>query len=574
MRRLSPILLILTLFFIEGRVRADSAPAQYLKRGIAEQQALHYNTAIKYYRKYLRIYPHDYETWNLLGACFYHSGSPQKALKYLKKIRDHVTQKSMNLYYIGVSYSSLEDFRRARQYLAFAARFSDDFAARAVFELAVIEYRQRQADHARYWINEYLNRFPTGMHRPTLLHMADNLQRGEYVEDIEGSAQQNYETSLFRYSDLSMTTRPHYWFLEGGYIFEQGTTRNPDVGPQNTPIVKTESSMGHELIANAGFGLGPIESGNSIAYLGYHYLQNWKADDNRVSTFLDDPTDFQYIPFRPDLQERRHQLFGDFKKTFGNNITAGFLGMHEIKRVGSSLFPSPEQDELRKTLNISNTTTLVPWIGVNYFRHFESIFYLFLRKELNDETPEYSYKTFSFLDNNEDKLLSFGFTQKIDLPSLSTTLKFDAFYYDLVFNDFWLDYTRTGFIANGEYTFFKNLSIGGEVGYYQDSYALKTIRSYSCTDGTPRGDSEATIAFCDRIDTGLLVKAGLYWDLSQSDRLSAEYLNLANANAQLKVYDTTKFQVLVKYIYAFPTFKRVKPFLNRFGDLDLNKEEN
>lgn len=575
MHRLRAILIIIAVFAVKSKAFADAAPAQYLRRGLAEQQAMQYSTAIKYYRKYLRAYPRDYDTWNLLGACYFHVGSPQKALTYLKKIRERVSQRSMNLYYIGVSYSSLENYRGALQYLSMAARGNDDFAARAVFELAVIEYRQRRADHARYWINQYLSRFPAGMHRNTLVHMSSNLERGEYVDDIEGSAQENLESSLYRYSQLSLVPRPHYWFIEGGYQWEIGSVRNPAAGPDGSPAVKTEPYERHELIANAGIGLGPIESGNSTAFLGYHYLQNWKADNERMATFLDDPTDIQYIPFRPDLMERRHQFFGDFKKTFGNNITMGFLGMHEIKRVGSAYFPGPEQEELKRTLNVSSTTTLVPWIGASYYRNFESIFYLFLRKELNEETPEYSYKTFSFLDDKEDKLLSFGGTQKMAFPTIATTLRFDFFYYDLIFNDFWLDYTRTGGQINGEYRFYKKLSIGGDLAYYQDAYALKTIHSGSCGYTSQANQvSGADLAFCNRVDTGLLYKAGLYWDPTQAERWSAEYLTLTNSNPEQKVYDFTKSRVLVKYTYAFPTFRRIKPFLNRFGDLELNKEIN
>ena len=568
MNLLRRILLVIGLVASLGS-HAVARDANY-ERAQTEFRAKNYDAAITYFRKYLRKFSTDYDTWSLLGASYYHAGQPPRGLTNLKKVERRVTQRSYNFYYQGLCYLSVGRMPNAKRYLAYAARYADEYAGRATFELALAEYNSHNKDGATYWVEQYLRRFPAGNYTAEAQRMAKSLREDTYLTDIKGDEKPDVEAALFRYSKYSLMDRPHFWFFQTGYGYEQGSTNNPRFGRGNIVEVKAEGYAKHVLKINTGLAVGPYKANDSEAYFGYNYFQDWNTDQDRLNDWFSDFSDFGAFPFRPDLLERKHQLFADFTKAFSPSIYAGVTGRFELIRVGSALFAADESADIKRVLNVATVTLLVPWVGYRYGDH-ETDFYAYLRKELNDESPELSNKSYSLQLSDEEKVFSYGITQKLRFPDIRTKIDAELFHYEFIYNDYWLDYTRQGIILGAEHEFIPTFYVDANVGTYEDRYQFPHIRLGACKFGEePPADSG--LVSCPRTDTGLFYQLGVAWRWSQFDRLSGYYRYVQNSNPTLKVFDETKTEFVAMYTFAFPSIDRVRPFIERFGDAAITKE--
>lgn len=567
------ILSIITLFCasfqsVDAAPKKKSEPVSVLlSRAAAAFKSADYDQAISNYRKYLQKRPKDYNSWNNLAASYYHTGLPARAARYLKFVEKKTTQKSYNNYYLGLAYTAMNKNSLARKKFSFAARFIDEYGSRASFEMAVLEYNVKDYAKASYWINLYLQRYPTGTFAAICQQMAQSIRTGTHIPDIEGNKKPDMEKALFRYNRFSLSPNPHYWFFQLGSVYDQRSEKSPT----SKQILKSIEAVDYALLINAGIGYGPVRKGDSLAFGGYTYRQRWNTDDDRLSTFLDD-FDPTYFPFRGDILERSHELYGDYRHQIRKNIYAGFFTRKEFKFSGSDIIPGPDQpSDVTSSTIVSDTTLLIPWIGISYLDSFYTLFYLYFRKEINSLTSEFSSKTYSIF-GDEDALFSYGLSHNMEFPKNKLRVNIEAFQYEFIYNDYWLDYNRTGAIFSAEYEFYPKFFIRGLFGIYTDVYILDQLKQGTCEYVELKQSKTDYPKTCRRTDDGKLFEISGHWDYSQFHRLEASIAQVSNQNPSLKVYDKSKLTLEFRLTWAFPNAERVIRYVDRFADSAFTKE--
>ncbi|RYZ90767.1 MAG: hypothetical protein EOP04_02820 [Proteobacteria bacterium] len=235
---------------------------------------------------------------------------------------------------------------------------------------------------------------------------------------------------------------PHLWFYELGYNYARGERANP--GYNNGAIVEPNKAYEqYKLQAQVGFVLGPFKGANTQSHAGYIYSQDWYSDSERMETYMDEPSDIQYFPFRPDLMERRHRLFVETMGTRGA-FTFGGYGHWTYIRAGSDLFPAPERPEIRKSFDIGVETLFVPWMEWLYLPQHKLRFYLKFFKILNREQDDYSYKSYNLSSTSESPFFSYTLQHESRFNLLDAKLKEEIFYHRLLYNDYWESHTLAG----------------------------------------------------------------------------------------------------------------------------------
>lgn len=565
-------------------LQAPSALAQgsYAAAGRQKFNERKYDEAVDLFRKHLRRAPSDYSTWNQLGAAYFHTGQPRKALRYLKQVERLTSDKSYNYYYQGLCFLASEQPDKAQEYFQFIAlKFTDEYGSRATFEMASIEYNLENASRAYYWAQLYLQRYPNGVYRSAAMNIMQLASQGDFSKKFDGVEKPDIERALFKYNKLSLSPKPHYWLLDIGsqYIDIAGQEPDPKGG------IKPRNSNSMAAIVNASIGAGPLRQGDMTVFGGYNYRQKWNTDTDRISTYGEDFTDISYFPLRGDLLERRHQFYGDFRRDIGKGFFYGIFGRYELARIGSTVFPGPDDAELRKVLSISDTSLFIPWIGAAYNGNMRTLLYLYMRKEINSDSPEHSNKTYdlgiSSSSGGGQPILSFGISHDIELPKSKTNLNIEMFRYEFIYNDYWLDYKRNGFFASADHELLPRWFIYGLFGYYRDEYILPRLKLKPCgtqpnptTAGgqTPGNNIPSRANECSRNDTGTLIQAGVWWNWTQFQRFSADLQMVENKNPAQQEFEESRLLIQFQYTMAFPSVKRVTRFVNRYADTAFTKE--
>ena len=558
-----------------------AAQGSYAAAGRQKFREKKYDEAVELFRKHLRRTPRDYNTWNQLGAAYYHTGQPRKALRYLKQVERVTTEKSYNYYYQGLCYTASEQEAKARVYFHFiAARFIDEFGSRATFEMASIEYNARNARRAQHWAQLYMQRYPKGVYRVQAQLMLQLLNMNDFSQKFDGMEKPDVEGALFRYSKLSLSPSPHYWLFDIGWQYVDIAGQEPD--PRGG--IKERNSQNMAALLNGGIGVGPVKQGDVTMFGGYTYRQKWITDADRIDQYSEDYGDLGYFPLRGDLLEWRHQFYGDFRREFGGNYFFGIFTRYELARIGSTLFPGPDDAELQKVLKISDTSLIIPWVGLSYLGNMRTLAYLYMRKEINEDSPEHSNKSYDLgLDPTSqggEPVISFGLSHDIDLPTFKTNLNFELFRYEFIYNDYWLDYKRSGFFLSAEHELMPRWFVYGLGGFYRDEYILSRLKLKPCgtqpvattTSGTGSDGAPTRANECPRTDTGTLLQAGVWWNWTQFQRFSADIQMVENKNPDQKEFEESKMMLQFQYTMAFPSVKRVARFVNRYADTAFTKE--
>ncbi|MCX6110117.1 MAG: hypothetical protein NTZ90_11020 [Proteobacteria bacterium] len=561
---------------------ADAAP-HYAVQGRTKFTQQKYDEAIDLLRKHLIQTPRDYAIWNLLAAAYYYTGQPRKALRYLKHVERLTTEKSYNYFYQGLCYEAIspatfdvstgEELAKAREYFTFAAqRYSDEYAARAAYEVGVLEYNAKNKPRAQYWLSFYLQHYPHGVYGMPASRLLQSLRDGYWFEHVAGTKKPDMEDALFRYNPISLSPTPHYWFVQGGF---QGLI---DSAQEPKPAGKVGSTQNNDyaILANAGLGIGPWHQEDTTFFAGYTYRQIWHTDDDRLTEYAGAPSKLAYFPFRADQLERKHQFYGDFRRDVSGLFYFGAFGRYEFSRIGADqYFPSPEIKELQKSLKIADTQLLIPWIGTSYLEHYRTLFYVYMRKEINFETPGFSNKSYDFGLSGGTPVASFGISHAMDFPQLNLGIDLELFQYEFIYNDNWLDYKRQGAFLSTEVEFLPRWYFNGIAGYYRDQYALPRLKSASCSGNQGESGSSAAANApplqCPRVDSGLLFEAILYWNYSQFQRYQIMFQYVDNSNPTQKEFQENKMTVQFMYTMAFPSVKRVARFIDRFADTAFTK---
>ncbi len=549
-----------------------------------------YDEAVDLYRKHLRKAPRDFNAWNQLGASYYHTGQPKKALRYLKHVERKTIDKSYNYYYQGLCYAAAEEPGKAKEYFGFAAsRFSDEYASRANFEVGVVEYKAKNKTRAQFWLTQYMQKYPQGVYRAQAQRMLTSLQMNQWLPEVEGVEKPDMEKALYRYNKLSLMPLPHFWYLQGGFRTDEQSGQEP-AGAQGG--LKANGRRDMAALLNAGIGAGPWRDGSMTAFGGYTYRQAWITDEDRINEYVKSPGDFEYFPLRGDLLERRHQFYGDFRRDIGKLFYTGFFLRFEFARIGSTFFPSPDDSELRKVLKISDTLNFIPWIGASFVENMRTLFYFYMRKEVNEDSPDTSNKSYDFGIGGGTPTISFGLSHEMDWPDIPLTVGIELFRYSFIYNDFWLDYDRTGGIVSVEHELLPSWFLEASVGYYMDSYILPRIKQKTCssapvlptsnggtgpvtppaTGDQPADPAEPPVTQCPRDDTGLMYSAGVYWNWSQFQRFSVSLQQVENHNTEQKEFEQSKQTIQATFTMAFPSVKRVSRYVDRYADSAFTKD--
>ncbi len=573
------VLTLITLLALSQGVAGAAhaqAPATYAQQGRGKFQQKKYDEAINLFRLHLRRVPKDYNVWNELGAAYYHSGQPRKAIRYLKHVERKTTEKSYNYYYQGISYVAADVPEKAKEYLNYGAqRFVDEYASRSTFEMAAIEYNDKNRPRAQYWLTLYMQRYPTGVYAPQAARMLGSLRQGVWLEKVEGTQKGDQEEALFKYNKLSLSPKPHYWFMQGGWRTSEFAGQEPAPGGG----LKARAYQDMAALVNTGVGYGPWRQDDMTAFGGYTYRQEWITDLDRITEWTDEPTDIEYFPLRGDLLERHHQFYGDFRRDIAGLFYYGIFGRYEFTRIGSTFFPSPDNEELKKVLKVSDTQLIIPWLGAAYNDGMRTLVYLYMRKELNDDSPDHSNKTYEFGLSGGSPVMSLGISHDMDFPENNLTVGIEAFRYEFIYNDYWLDYKREGFFLSAENEFIPRWFVNGLFGYYQDEYVLPRLKLKSCGSQPPNAnanegvdDAATNPVSCTRDDTGTLLQLGVYWNWTQFQRFNFMLQQVDNKNPQQKEFQESKQTIQVMYTMAFPSVKRVARFVDRYADTAFTKE--
>lgn len=571
----SVVILIIAMTIVCGQSGNVYANTGFAAVGRAKFQAKQYDEAVDNFRKHLRQFPKDYNAWNQLGAAYYHTGQPRKALRYLKTVERKSIDKTYNYYYQGLCFLAVDQPAKARDYFSFIAqRYTDEYSSRATFEMAVLEYNTQNKPKAIYWLNIYTQRYPTGVYAPLAAKLSQSLRENVWLPDIEASKKPNLEDALFKYNKLSYSPLPHYWFLQGGTQYSGHSGFEPKLRGGPTPSPHTSMSLN----TTSGAGIGPHRQGDVTMFGGYTYRQKWHTEQSRFATYFEDPTDFKYFPIQSDLLERHHQIYGDFRRDL-KMFYFGVFGRYEMSRIGSSTFPSPEDEDLRRVLRVSDTTILIPWIGTAY-ENMRTLFYMYMRKQINDDSPEHSNKTYELGLTGGDPVLSYGLSHEMDYPDNQLSLNFEIFQYEFIYNDYWLDYKRFGFFLSAEHEVVPKWYINGLIGYYKDEYILDRIKTTTCgqeVTGLENPNEQATSGAitprsCPRVDTGTLFQASVQWSLNQFQRVSGQIQLVENKNPEQKEFNESTMSFEFALTMAFPSVKRVTRFVDRYADNAFTKE--
>lgn len=563
---------ILMLFALMAPLPAKGAEvpssSNYGALGRAKFQVQKYDEAIELLTKHLRRNAKDYDAWSILGAAYYHTGQPRKALRYLKFVEKKTSDKSYNYYYQGLCYITAGNAEKSRDYWVYAAsRYTDDYAGRATFELAFLEYKEKNAQKADYWLSRYIQSYPRGPYAAEATRMLQSVKEGRWIQNYEPPKRPDLEEALFRYSKLSLSPKPHFWYLQGGSRYSSMTGNDPAEPGQPLQSTSRTDIAG---IANAAVGIGPIRQDDVTAFVGYSYRQLWYTDEDRILTYFQAPTDITYFPLRGDLLERKHQIYADLRRDVARIVYFGLFSRYEVSRIGSALFPSPEQESLRQVIPVSNTQLVIPWIGATYLENMRTLGYLYFRKELNSDTPEFSNKTYDL----GQATLSLGISHEMDFPAFDLSISGEIFKYEFVYNDRWLDYKRLGGFLSIDHEFIPRWFVNGLFGIYEDTYIQPRYRKGKCSDD-PKADQagqDSEPVKCVRIDKGLMFQGTIYWNWTQFQRISAQFQQIKNENPTQKVFEESTKTFQVTYTLAFPSVKRVARFVDRFADTAFTKE--
>jgi hypothetical protein len=423
------ILTLLSLSCFANATNTATGPGQWLRKAQKEFADARYDKSRAYYRRHLKTTPRDADAWTQLAVSIYFCGEPEQAIHYLRKWEAKTNTKSYSLYYQGLVLIDLQQTTDAKVALTKAARFSDEYAARSTYELAVLEHNESDLTRMMYWINVYRQRYPQGAYLAQLAKLEQSLRVGPYLGPQTGNRRPNREQSLFKFHPYSMTTTPHFWFIQLGYVFNSGDTVQPD--SNSSTGTKTEAYSKHDFVTRAGVGIGPMIQNEFSSVFGYTYQQDWHSTDERLEEYMqfESPTDLiTYFPFRPDLLERTHRVYTQLSYQFPKILNVGLDLFQEYTFIGSKMIPSSEDSsDDQYSAQTRDAILLRPYVKATINHMWNVTAYFYFYKELLLDAPESSFKTY---DLSNGPALSLGITQEVNIPQLKLDIDVDLFQFE------------------------------------------------------------------------------------------------------------------------------------------------
>ncbi len=536
--------------------RAETSENGTYARAQEEFSRRQYSKSLSLFREYLRNHPNDQDAWTRFGASYYHTGQAEQALVYLRRAKVSPGLKSFNLYYQALCFDALGDYPRARRLLQKVSRSGDPLADDALFEKAAIEFAEGDAGAAKVSAEDYRRLYRNGRYRAQVDEILANLGiiGGREIADSQRSL---YRKTFFTSHPLSLMPIPHGWVYQIGYDGVSGTRVSPVSNPNIEPPSKSFTQ--HTLIAKAGLSLGPFLAGGSTSTFAYVYGQNWLSDSERLSVYAENPLDFEYFFFRPDLMERSHRFVAETIYPIGT-FDLGVYGHYEFIKGGSSLFPAPERKEIRQVYNIATSVTLIPWIQWR-LRPYQTLrASVYFDKYLDAKQTDFSYKTYNFKGGIANGTLpSMALEYSSLWKSYNLASKLELFRWAYIYNDYWEGYVATGGTASLQLLPTTAIPwpvyLTGRLTLAQRDYTSAIIKS------TPCGGGEGPPTTCPRQELFVNYGATLSYIRNNQQAFSVLFDYHQRENATLKVYNESAFDFLFVLTHAFPNLDSGAKFL-------------
>ena len=196
---------------------------------------------------------------------------------------------------------------------------------------------------------------------------------------------------------------------------------------------------------------------------------------------------------------------------------------------------------------------------------------LVLHKEINNDDNNFSYQTYSFAFDSFP--ISLGLTHSSDFPSAKTSLNFELYKYEFIYNDFYKDHNRIGGLVNITHNLIPTIDIELTGAYFTDSYIEPILKNNTCSSSTngQKPTIDDPIVNCSRIDTGYLIEGQISWAYRQFYRVFFNYSTLSNTNSTLTEQGFEQQEILGGITLAFPSVKRTIRYSERFADKTLER---
>lgn len=463
--------------------------------------------------------------------------------------------------------------KAAVKYWEYATHWPDEFGARATFELAIYYYRSDDDTKAKQLLTIYQQKFPRGPDIASAKDLLKSLGGAKNNDIAKGFDRPDPELTIFKYHPWSLFKTPHFWQFQIDTIGTETQGYQPVEKPLGSLVEK--SSGNYSLRTKSSIGVGPIRQKGATSFAGYTYKQDWLVQPETLKDFFGESFSLEAFPIRGDLMERSHQFFGDIRKQFSESLFAGAYARIEFSRIGSSFFPSPDESTLKVVTPSRDSQLFIPWVGWTWNEYSRSMFSLYLKKEIYRQSNESSNKTYDLNFSADEPAISITVSHALDLIGKRLNLNFDLFQYEFIYNDYWLDNSRTGGLLGANYSFFKGLGSSLTLGFYQDKYKLPYVRTETCSNApptNPEADDSARV-YCVRRDSGQLIQVAVYYDYSANLRFNVQALMVENKSNQ-KVFSTSKSAYSGGVSWSFPGTVRVSRMTERFADAAFTKDVN
>ncbi len=554
-RFLSRFFLLLLLFapFLQfpAALEAAASDSNLLARAQEEFSRRKYEEAMLLLRAYLRKHPKDQDAWTRFAATYYHTGQANYALQYLLKAKSSPELRIFNMYYRALCYDALGDEKRADRLLRKVIKSEDPLAEDALFEKAAIEFDTGDKQAAKDTARDYLRRYRGGRHRAQADFILKNIDKASKV-DVPESQRTLYRSSYFQVHPYSLMPIPHSWVYQLGFFYKGGQEQSPTLGNTGTEAKDYEEI---KILSRIGLALGPFTKNWSSTTVGYFYSQDWLSDSDRTAEYLEDPTDLEYFLFRPDMQERSHRFYLDSSGSFGP-VKAGAYAHFEFVRGGSSLFPAPERPEIRRSFDIRNGTMLAPYVDWEVIPDHRLRFSLLLEKVFDSQQSAFSYKTYNFTTDDEDRFASMLIQEHSYWPDYGIRASFEIFRLSSLYNDFWEGSSSIGGATRFEWEPIPYLRFSAKVGYASRDYLSEAIKSSPCNQTPQQGPRGPAQAFaCPRHENTLKAEGSANFFSSKHSSFSVVGGYEKTENDTLKVYDDTSQYFMIRFSQAFPDLR-------------------
>ena len=525
-----------------------------------------------YLKAIVDVQPKNFHAWDLLGMSYFHTGRIDQAIKVFKFSEVKTPDLARNYLYQGLCYMMLKQNKLAAFYLKKATKVKSDskYIEIASFELAIWYYNRQKNIRAQKWINHYIDKFPKNPKTKDLQMILQGVEQSFYGPSVQGIDKPNLIKAKYKFAPLSLFGYPHYWYIKSGWGSEMEDITEPASGDRGSVFFQQKSTQNYYVQFRSGFGLGPIQGSGVFWNLGYDYLQKWESTIERLQVYLNEPGDFKYIPFRPDLMVRDHSVYSKFRFDPIPYLSVGFSLISTIQRAGSHI-PGPDPWDFSDAVTSSYRWSITPWGGVNINKRNIFYGYLNIMRKVNIVDPDYSHQNMSYSGLPR----GLGIKYVSMMPRYYTGFILGGSYNHYLYNDPFLDHSDI--TSYGEFSItpisFLDFSFQGK--YINRSYTEARLRLGKCeqsqdnTQDSFIGSSteRANIKKCPHAAHLFEISFGMDITIKRNYGVFFDLLYVLNNSIYLKEFSFSQVRMILGILITFPDVKEVTDLINLPDDL-------